>query len=1458
MRDSAARPPQRPWQCRSLRLGAAILAGHLAGQTRRERTIPWAQPNFCKQKGVDPACRVQRTARTMSSGGADKEGSEKAAGLATEAARDTGKSEKAGPAAPEGSPASKKLPYHGLVNHGNTCFLNSVVQALFHTAPLRRWVLSDAAREAVESSGASRELAALFARMAASRHGAHPTVPLQLGFGWTAADMGYQHDINEMLHALVNALDAVELRHAGADAEGVTTSGDRVVSHAKRVFGGRFVHTMECKVCHSRRERAEPFLDVAVSVAGGDATSLEAALLDLTGETEVEVDCEPCGVKRPHSKRCIVPQPSDDATGLPPVLAVTVLRYAWNFETGQRRKVSTPLSSPLELDGGLLTGDTNSFNLDEPESRGSIREDLAYELFGLIVHEGTAESGHYYSFVKVAAEPGDPEADDHGERWVRAEDTTVVGIDLMREMPDVKYEPGELEAKEAAEAADAKKTPGVTAALVEMFDEGDAEEKTASNSEGAQGEGKDASTKKKTALTAEEIDALVARARPHRVSGVRPSGSTAYMMFYRRRATPWNAAGEAPHVGGGGPAGAGISGFDVPASVAEQLVEEDAVRTAEEEKAAERAARLVLTVNFNTGDVKELREGENSGRRNKNVTIDRRNSCTHVLRQVLVELGASESLIARVPDSPESSIGAELDRQIRFRLYDTATDFLGPVISATASSFGAAVAEAEGQLTRLFIRQPRTSITDRSAVSLLLEVAAPDAGELEAFDTTVRRLRVRMLKPPTAASSGGAAGGAGSAAAAYQQGEMLAEPVEVVLPPDVTCSQLIYAAASAALGDADRAVGWGGVVCTAKGQVLYAPGGDGAASSTEDATKVSELRGTRDGDCKVFGDDLQASVMQGDVVIVALLADFVGDAPVVSAATVLTAVAAAEEGATEQADTIELRFNTPGSKKFKHSVMIHKRKPLRLLLELAAAELEMHPREIALDVKALRLGKRKLPKDLIGAADPKSLPVDVVLALPLRDVGIDKNGAAVKLVTAAEAAAAAAGNAPAAPSAAEISVLPFCITATAQCHEAVAPSEGDTSLLPLSVASVPGTTTIRDLKLRVATEAGWDSVAADCIRVRVVRFGRLGTVLPADAVLDTVAKKHGSAPAKGKRGGSKGKGKDKGKGGPGQREVHPAAAGVQDKRRVEVVIQRTSAPEYPSDSTVLVGLMRFPPADHGSVTPQAPAATTASAVESVDDAVVGLGGLGFDEDDEDSGGPAGKEGDTVACSACTFENHWPATTCEICGGSLPPYPVRAAAQTEPDSVAAAAAAAPEVHEAPSSTEAGGGGGGGAASAGDAAPDSASSAINTRFEVLLDGNATVAETLVRLAQLLDIDIANACISKASRSGAMSWVGGGGAVAAGDAVPASSSAAGGAEGSNSAIVLQAPQRGDIEDLECRLNSGRWKLRDGETLLVSDALALTEWERNSDDTFAIGALLGAAGDAAQEVHVGIRITI
>ena len=153
--------------------------------------------------------------------------------------------------------------------------------------------------------------------------------------------------------------------------------------------------------------------------------------------------CDKCELKRDTLKRCSIKR-------LPNVLFLELKRFEFNFDTMQKIKVNDYCSFPMDLDMKPYSQEHISRQdlIKEMNDRNLTNEDLnldqtilmnrivtdqyfKYKLKGIVVHNGTSESGHYYSFIKDSEEAKEGEE----EKWFEFNDTHVMDFD-QKNIPD--------------------------------------------------------------------------------------------------------------------------------------------------------------------------------------------------------------------------------------------------------------------------------------------------------------------------------------------------------------------------------------------------------------------------------------------------------------------------------------------------------------------------------------------------------------------------------------------------------------------------------------------------------------------------------------------------------------------------------------------------------------------------------------------------------------------------------------------------------------------------------------------------------------------------------------------------------------------------------------------------------------------------------------------------------------
>lgn len=277
----------------------------------------------------------------------------------------------------------------GLTNLGATCYLNSMLQNLFHTPAFRRAVYNmptDGTEDVKKSIAYS--LQRLFTLMQMS-----PLTPstqeLTTSFGWGVTDQFSQHDVQEFLRVLVDNLEKKLKKTENKDA-------------FANIFRGKTLNKLSVEEFDYKDEHKEEFYDIELVVRNNK--DLMEAIREYThSETIDEYKVENKGVSKAIK--------SAKFWELPNVLHFLLQRFEYSFAGSGMVKVNDRFEFPQELDMKEFM---------DPESPD---KDTVYDLFGVLIHMGVAQAGHYEALMKI------------GDEWMLFNDdeVTKVGADAIEQ-----------------------------------------------------------------------------------------------------------------------------------------------------------------------------------------------------------------------------------------------------------------------------------------------------------------------------------------------------------------------------------------------------------------------------------------------------------------------------------------------------------------------------------------------------------------------------------------------------------------------------------------------------------------------------------------------------------------------------------------------------------------------------------------------------------------------------------------------------------------------------------------------------------------------------------------------------------------------------------------------------------------------------------------------------------------
>ncbi|PWV02290.1 putative ubiquitin hydrolase [Trypanosoma cruzi] len=288
--------------------------------------------------------------------------------------------------------AISKTKYNGLLNQGATCYLNSLLQALFHISEFRWTIYQMPTGEEAEEkndTGVKRTksipyaLQRLFCLLQRGNE-AVDTTELTESFGWSSTDSFIQHDVHEMTCKLLDNLEN-KLNHVQQSGKGDHSS------HTKNnAISQLFVGVLENFVCvdevgyHGSREELFYDLQLVVKNTTDIYTSFERFFQVEVLDGKNKYCLENNGKKSYHR--------AEKGVRLkltPPILLLHLARFDYDIERGETKVLSR-------------WDYYNNLDLSKYMPHAS-KEDTDYTLCSVLVHSGSdAGFGHYFCFLRCS------------------------------------------------------------------------------------------------------------------------------------------------------------------------------------------------------------------------------------------------------------------------------------------------------------------------------------------------------------------------------------------------------------------------------------------------------------------------------------------------------------------------------------------------------------------------------------------------------------------------------------------------------------------------------------------------------------------------------------------------------------------------------------------------------------------------------------------------------------------------------------------------------------------------------------------------------------------------------------------------------------------------------------------------------------------------------------------------
>ncbi|KAG8632826.1 hypothetical protein MANES_18G059900v8 [Manihot esculenta] len=284
----------------------------------------------------------------------------------------------------------------GLINCGNSCYANAVLQCLSFTPPLTAYFVQGL--HSKECANKDWCFTCEFERLVLkAKEGISPLSPIgmlsQLQRLGSQLGSGREEDAHEFLRYAIDTMQSVCLKEAGVNAVG---SFDEETTLIGLTFGGYLRSKIKCMKCHYKSERHERMMDLTVEIEG-DIGKLEDALKRFTSTEILDGDnkyqCSRCKSYEKAKKKLTILE-------APNVLTIALKR----FQSGKFGKLNKSIRFPEILDLA-------------PYMSGTSDKSPIYRLYGVVVHldiMNASFSGHYVCYVKNVQ-----------NKWFKIDDSTV-------------------------------------------------------------------------------------------------------------------------------------------------------------------------------------------------------------------------------------------------------------------------------------------------------------------------------------------------------------------------------------------------------------------------------------------------------------------------------------------------------------------------------------------------------------------------------------------------------------------------------------------------------------------------------------------------------------------------------------------------------------------------------------------------------------------------------------------------------------------------------------------------------------------------------------------------------------------------------------------------------------------------------------------------------------------------